>query len=366
MTPARRRSTDPLSFSLTIALLGALLALVPTGAPAAVAAESQQPEARLEVLRKPGLSKGWPDEVEIAFRVVGADDNDNLDVDCYFGGPRVTYVRCTHLGRGVFEYVGPAPSSWFFVDATQRSPDGSTLLFAWRKIAWTVDLDRPDVGDVPDRLRQRSVAKRRVAFRWKAVDDTRVTSVDVRVRRGASHARRPTWTRHGTLRGPDLRSTVVRLRRGESVCVQVRPHDQVGRVGSWHDVGCATRAYGLTRTRFSDDVRRIRGRRFSGGWAAILRDHGDVARVRARAGSRVALVVTRSRRTGIAVASLPGRRSRTIGFVTHRRGSARHGRVTELHWLRARRSGHVRVRGDLTRRVVVLEGVVVVPRWARR
>ncbi|MGH1562771.1 hypothetical protein [Mumia sp. DW29H23] len=319
---------------------------------------SYEPKLRIDVTRRPSVVRaGSP--VSIRWRMTGVDPS-SVRLECWTVEGLVRYVACPHLGGGVYGFDGRAGES-LHVDLVRRDAwDGSII--AGTTIRWEVDSFGPGVGFPGGHESLRLVTGERVRFRWKATDDTRVTRVDVRVRRGLSHARRPAWTNRTPKYGNGPMSLDLRLARGTTACVQVRPHDAVGRVGSWSDAGCASRAYGRKATKVSGPAARLRGRRFADGWAVELR--ADAAlRVPAGRGSRVALVVTEKPRPETIFVKLPGRRASELYDVERERGT-RYGVITDVSRMTAKSRGRVRVAVNSIVGRAVVEGIIVVPAWA--
>jgi len=198
----------------------------------------------------------------------------------------------------------------------------------------------------------------RATFRWGADEfESSVASYQVRYSVTAQTAARMsrTWRTPRALARTPRRSVSLAVPRGKVVCVQMRATDRAGNVSGWTQQ-CAARPYDDRALTRSGSTKKLRHKRFVDGSATRIRPGGTV---RLRAVPRGADVIVVYKRE-------PGRRGLTIRRPGVMRayvdtaGRTKFAVVETVAQPRQRRAGAVRITGD-----GVLDGIAVLPRWAR-
>lgn len=228
------------------------------------------------------------------------------------------------------------------------------------------------------------VADPDVRFTLDAFTDAgRSTRFDVRVSRTPMRSvRRSTWTyperQQGLLpatgragRGPgDVRAHVrLRVAQGQVLCVSARATDSSGVVGAWSDRSCVIRFLDESRLRGHGDLRADRGERYYQGTATHIYPGGSLV-LRGVPRSASVLVLYERRRQ----AEAPTRSIRTTGSGSHpQHGDCGLGQSSSFgRWRlldecpdRTERRGPITFHTDRELPSYGVDGVVVVPAWAR-
>lgn len=200
----------------------------------------------------------------------------------------------------------------------------------------------------------------RARFRWGAEEhESKVASYQVRYSVTSQTARRmASWRTTKALTKTTRRSVSLAVPKGRVVCIQVRARDVAGNASAWTRRECAARPYDDRDLIRNGKTRKLTGKRFLDRRATRLYMDSSVRLKGVERKSQVFVVFKRQPGRSSLTVSRPGTRKALV--MTN--GSTKFRVIREVSAPHQRRAGAIRISPAGT--PVVLDGLVVLPRWA--